>query len=33
VVDSIGNVATGPAGGLTDVPSQDIVIRSIVRLP
>lgn len=33
VVDAIGTVATASAGGLTDVPVQDVVIRSMVRMP
>lgn len=33
VVDAIGMVATENAGGLADVPVQDVVIRSVVRLP
>ena len=33
LVDALGLVATTTAGGLTDVPVQDILIRSIVRLP
>ena len=33
VVDAIGSVATTTVGGLSDVPVQDVVIRSIVRLP
>ena len=33
VVDGIGTVATAAAGGLTDVPVQDVVIRSMVRMP
>ena len=33
VVDAIASVATTTAGGLTDVPVQDVLIRSIVRLP
>jgi len=33
VVDAIGTVATAAAGGLTDVPVQDVVIRSMVRMP
>ncbi len=33
VVDAIGTVATGAAGGLTDVPVQEVLIRSVVRMP
>lgn len=33
VMDAIGTVATASAGGLTDVPVQDVVIRSMVRMP
>ena len=33
VVDALGSVATGTAAGMTDVPVQDITIRSMVRLP
>ncbi len=33
VVDAIGGVATATAGGLADVPVQDVLIRSIVRMP
>ena len=33
VVDAIASVATTSAGGLTGVPVQDVLIRSIVRLP
>jgi cyclophilin family peptidyl-prolyl cis-trans isomerase len=33
VVEAIGAVATTTTAGFTDVPVQDVVIRSIVRLP
>ena len=33
VVDAIGVVATTTAAGLSNVPVQDLVIRSIVRMP
>ena len=33
LVDALGTVATGTAAGMTDVPVQDITIRSMVRLP
>ena len=33
VVDAIASVATTSAGGLTGVPVQNVLIRSIVRLP
>ena len=33
VVDAIAGVATTAAGGLTGVPVQDVLIRSIVRMP
>lgn len=33
VVDAIGTVATATAGGLANVPVQDVLIRSIVRMP
>jgi cyclophilin family peptidyl-prolyl cis-trans isomerase len=33
VIDGMGAVATGSVGAFTDVPVQDIVIRSVVRLP
>ncbi|CAN5847038.1 hypothetical protein BH11PSE8_BH11PSE8_37850 [soil metagenome] len=32
-VDSIAAVATGASGGATDVPVQEVVIRSMVRMP
>ncbi len=32
-VDSIAAVATGASGGMTDVPVQEVVIRSMVRMP
>jgi len=33
VIDAMGRVPTTASGGLTDVPVQDVVIRSAVRLP
>lgn len=33
VVDAIGALSTGAVGGLADVPLQDVLVRSIVRLP
>ena len=32
VVDAIGTVATTTSGGLADVPVQDVLIRSVVRM-
>ncbi|CAN5323489.1 hypothetical protein BH11PSE9_BH11PSE9_27810 [soil metagenome] len=32
-VESIAAVTTGASGGATDVPVQDVVIRSVVRMP
>jgi cyclophilin family peptidyl-prolyl cis-trans isomerase len=33
VVDAIGNVATASVNGMSDVPAQEVVIRSILRMP
>ena len=33
VVEAIGGVATTTAAGMSDVPVQDVLIRSIVRMP
>ena len=33
VVSAIGAVATGSTGGLANVPLQDVLIRSVVRMP
>jgi cyclophilin family peptidyl-prolyl cis-trans isomerase len=33
IVDQIANLATGSVAGFTDVPSQDVVVRSTLRLP
>lgn len=33
VVDAIGVVSTGTVSGLADVPLQEVVVRSIVRMP
>ncbi|MGS0755696.1 hypothetical protein ACVBEH_14075 [Roseateles sp. GG27B] len=33
VVDAIGSVATATTAGMSDVPVQDVLIQSIVRMP